>query len=102
MKNLELLNENAHNVLIPTNACIYSSSNVEYPGVALPGYFAASAFIKSDEAFDNTIAESFGWYDFEDCKVYRDSKYNFRRPTAKEWNTLFTEEQRNNLSSGAH
>ena len=59
--------------------------NNKYPGIALPGYFASSAWLESEEMFNDITGRSFGWYCLTDQKNYRDDKGNFRLMTETEY-----------------
>lgn len=56
-----------------------------YPGVALKGFFASTAWLEGKEEFEQVSGKSFGWYDFEDQRVYRTSKSNIRLMTLEEY-----------------
>jgi hypothetical protein len=79
------------NNTVPNNAVIYQN---KYVGYATPSYFASTAFIESDERYSEIVGMSFGWFDFEDQTTYKSSKFDMKRPTLDEWNTLFSDEQR--------
>jgi hypothetical protein len=68
-------------------------------GIANAGYFASTAWIESDEAYDSISGQKFGWYDPEDNMDYMNSKFLFDRPTELE--ILYALNNSTNLKSEA-
>ena len=47
------------------------------------GYFASTAWLESQEAFNQVTGESFGIITGDDNQEYKESKYKFRLPESK-------------------
>lgn len=57
----------------------------KYPGMAISGYFASTAWLKGQEQFESIMGRSFGWFDFEDQQEYKDDKSQIRLMTLEEY-----------------
>lgn len=57
------------------------SGNGELLCIATKGYFASSAWIESDERFNEVIGSSFGVITGDDGMEYKEDKYKFSRPS---------------------
>jgi hypothetical protein len=67
---------------VPRRAVMFRN---ELPGIAISGYFASSAWLESEEAFDGIVGRKFGWYDFQDQTKYCNDKGDFRLMTEEEY-----------------
>lgn len=71
-----------NNITVPRYAIMMDN---KYPGIALKGYFASSAWLISQAKFEDIIGRSFGWYCLTDKTNYRDDKSKFRLMTVEEY-----------------
>lgn len=72
-----------YTILKPLAFCKYNGKSPEI-GIALLGYFASTAWRKSDKAFNEILGRSFGWYSPDDDCMYKNDKSQFSRPTEDE------------------
>lgn len=69
-------------ITVPRKAIMFRGI---HPGIATEGYFASSGWLESDEAFNEVLGRSFGWYDLVDKVSYKDDKDAFRMMTPEEY-----------------